>query len=179
MMYFVHEAVHHSQRVNLKSSVELLRRAGAEHALMMIDLAADHVAAQALTILNPDKYALHHLKCLQSQSLADFPVFPTHTAPARLRKAFRLASIRLDYQWLRTSERVGEPSTVSHHYIECKPESNLVAAMYLGPPLRVRFAQTVSSDDANFLADCANSQLNPSETLTRLDALLLTSLSIN
>lgn len=179
MMYFVHEAVHHSQRVNLKSSVELLRRASAEHALMMLDLAADHIAAQALTMFSPKKYTLHQLKGLQSESLADFPVFPMHTTPARLRKSLRLASIRLDYQWLRAAERVDELSTVSHHYIECEPVSNRVVAMYLGPPLRVRFALAISNGDANFLVDCANYQNNPSETLTRLDAFLRESLSIN
>jgi hypothetical protein len=95
-IYAVHELVHHLQRVGQKEAVTRLRETGNEHALMHLDLGADHAAALVVSAAIP-RWGLLWLKDVQGRSILDFPTSPTHPYGSRMRKAARLVGLRLDY----------------------------------------------------------------------------------
>jgi hypothetical protein len=95
---YLHELRHHGQGLGPKPHVAWLVGAGAHEALLEMDLAADHAAAEDLAELD-HRWNLVQLKELESLALFDYPATVlTHPSPAqRLRKSHRLVSVRTDY----------------------------------------------------------------------------------
>ncbi len=95
-LYAVHELVHAVQGIDEKADVSRVRFAGAESALMHIDLGADHYAAHIVHRGMPGSN-LEHLKDLQGRSVQAFPAKPSHPQFARVRKTLRLVGLRTDF----------------------------------------------------------------------------------
>lgn len=95
VMYAVHEVVHDFQGIAEKGEVARIRFAGAESALMHLDLGADHIAASVAHAIFPD-WSLCWLKDWAGKSIPAFPAGTRHAPFSRIRKTLRFAGLRVD-----------------------------------------------------------------------------------
>lgn len=175
VLYVVHELVHIHQGIGAKSRVQALREAGAESALMHVDLAADHVAA-LLAAQVVRRWPLRWLKDLQGRALADFPVGATHPSGSRARKAARLVGVRVD--WLVRQHELVPQSRLGQGYAfaEYGPAGGKLLVLVSGPPSALALECPLSRAAAGVLVGAADEANVGAAGLARVDAALLDSL---
>jgi hypothetical protein len=150
VLYAVHEVVHDFQGIAAKNRVSEVRFAGAESALMHIDLGADHVAAVVTASIFPE-WDLLWLKDWQGKSIRSFPATPRNPPCSRIRKTLRLVGLRMDLA-LRKLNIGGENLTAeSYGFADFAPSGGAFIAMLNRPPFVVVKTSTIAASDAGIL----------------------------
>jgi hypothetical protein len=151
-LYAVHEMVHDFQGIAGKGEVARVRFAGAESALMHIDLGADHVAALVVHRAFPE-WSLDWLKDVQGLSLRGFPADKRNPPFSRLRKTLRLVGLRADL--LMRREGIGQDvmRDESYGFADFAPGGGPVAFLVNRPPFVVVRVGSLTPTDARVLFD--------------------------
>lgn len=150
VLFALHELIHDFQGIADKQDVHTVRFAGAESALMHVDLGADHLASVLASEAFP-KWDLLWLKDLQARSLEGFPPVTRSPRFSRIRKALRLVGLRTD-RALR-DPTIGTPHLTREAYgfADFSPSGGPFIAMVNRPPFVVIKAAEISSADADAL----------------------------
>ena len=153
LLYFIHELMHVQQGMGSKSVVEKVRAAGAEHTLLNLDLAADHVAVVLASKLDPRFEIPGSLELLGGPG---FPASPRHTAAARARKALR--SVSLSFEALlrggaRSDLKVDEGEYL---FADHGPVGGTLVLYAIGHVVRVCAFTTLQRDEAVMLCGVAD-----------------------
>ncbi len=144
-LFVVHEAIHHAQNIGEKDAVARLRETGHEHALMHLDLSADHAAALIVASAVP-RWDVLWLKDIQGRSIADFPSTSMHPFGSRARKAARVTGLRLDYLVRRhmPAPAVGD----GFLFPTFSPTGGPFQVLTSGPPVGVMYERSIDAKQA-------------------------------
>lgn len=166
-IYVLHELAHLPQGIGAYATVTALHALG-EDEILDLDLAADHFAALAVSLV--ERRSIVELKALQSQSLCAYPVTRSHTPAARLRKARRAVSLRADVA-LRRHGLLGD----ADGYVVANfgaPDAPLALMVRGQGATRLIPTSPLSAADTAQLHAAADASDDPHGTLDHLDAVL-------
>jgi hypothetical protein len=146
VMYALHELVHVAQQASGMNRIAEVRFAGAECALMHLDLGADHRSAVIAASAFP-KWHLEWLKDLQGQAIRGFPAGPRHPPYSRVRKVLRLVGLRTDLALRRLGLGSEHLKGDSYGFADFAPAGGSFIAMVNGPPFSIVKVGLVTSGD--------------------------------
>jgi hypothetical protein len=150
VLYTLHEVVHGFQGAAGMGRVAELRFAGAESALMHIDLGADHVAAVIANAIFPT-WDLLWLKDWQGQSIRGFPASARNPAYSRIRKTLRLVGLRVDLALRKLGVGSEHMTRESYGFGDFSPSGGAFIALVNRPPFVVVKTSTINPGEASVL----------------------------
>lgn len=151
VLYVLHEMVHAFQGAAGMHRVAEIRFAGAESALMHIDLGADHIAATVTNSIFP-QWDLLWLKDWQGQSIRGFPPGARNPPYSRIRKTLRLVGLRTDFALRRLgigTNHLAAPE--SYGFADFSPGGGSFVALVNHPPFVVVKTARLSETEAGVL----------------------------
>jgi hypothetical protein len=151
VLYVLHEVVHAFQGAAGMHRVAEIRFAGAESALMHIDLGADHIAATMTNSIFP-QWDLLWLKDWQGQSIRGFPPGARNPPYSRIRKTLRLVGLRTDFALRRLGIGANHLATPeSYGFADFSPGGGSFVALVNHPPFVVVKTARLSEAEAGVL----------------------------
>ena len=151
VLYVLHEVVHAFQGAAGMHRVAEIRFAGAESALMHIDLGADHIAATVTNSIFP-QWDLLRLKDWQGQSIRGFAPGTRNPPYSRIRKTLRLVGLRTDFALRRLgfeTDHLANPE--SYGFADFSPGGGSFIALVNRPPFVVVKTARLSEAKAGVL----------------------------
>lgn len=150
VLYAIHEVVHDFQGIAEKTDVSRVRFAGAESALMHVDLGADHVATVIAATMFPE-WDLLWLKDWAGRSIPAFPAGPRNPEFSRIRKTLRFIGLRTDLVLRKLGVGTELFTSESYGFADYSPGGGAFIAIVNRPPFVVVKNSTISSADAAIL----------------------------
>lgn len=175
VLYAVHELVHEQQCIAEKRDVSAVRFAGAESALMHLDLGADHVAAVVVASVLPGWDVLR-LKDLQGKSVTGFPATARNPLFSRVRKTLRLVGLRVDLALRRAGCAREQLMGESYGFADFAPSGGGFVALVNRPPFAVVKVGEISPADASVLFEAVEARPGAIE---RVDAVIVRALGLS
>jgi hypothetical protein len=151
VLYVLHEVVHAFQGAAGMHRIAEIRFAGAESALMHIDLGADHIAATVTNSIFP-QWDLLWLKDWQGQSIRGFPPGARNPPYSRIRKTLRLVGLRTDFALRRLgigTNHLANPE--SYGFADFSPGGGSFVGLVNHPPFVVVKTARLSEAEAGVL----------------------------
>lgn len=172
VLYALHEIVHEWQGIAGKPTVNRVRFAGAEGALMHLDLGADHVAACLAAATFPD-WELLWLKELQGRSIRAFPTSARHPQFSRVRKTLRLVGLRTDLAVRKHGKRDEMMTPESYAFADFSPGGGDLVVLMNRPPFAVLKVAALAPNDADALFEGIEGK---SSAIDRIDKIIQSAL---